>query len=72
MWGKAGVEFIANNGQKISREAVPMAILVTDGLGEGNLGMVTTFCYHNKAKMEASDAHSLPYINATHQSQVWL
>ena len=34
-----------------------MVILVTDGVGEGNLGMVTTFWYHNQAKMEASDAH---------------
>ena len=28
-----------NNRQKISRESIPMAILVTDGVGEGNLGM---------------------------------
>ena len=35
-----------------------MAILVTDGVGEGNLGMVTSFCFHDKAKIEASDAHS--------------
>ena len=26
--------------------------------GEGNLGMVTTFCHHDQAKMEASDALS--------------
>ena len=25
MWGKAGVEFITNNGQKMSGEAIPMA-----------------------------------------------
>ena len=56
MWGKAWVEFITNNGQKISGEAVLMVILVTDGVGEGNLGMVTTFCHHDQAKMGASDA----------------
>ena len=38
-----------------------MVILVTDGLGEGNLGMVTTFCHHDQAKMEASDALSNLY-----------
>ena len=53
MWGKAGVEFITNNGWKISREAIPMVILVIDGVGEGSLGMVTTFCHHNQAKVEA-------------------
>ena len=71
MWGKAGVEFITTNGQKMSHEAVPMAILVTDGVREGNMGMVTTFCHHYQAKVEAPK-HSLPYINVTHQSQVWL
>ena len=62
MWGKAGVEFITNNGQKISGEAVPMAVLVVDGVREGNLGMVTTFCCHNQAKVEASEA-----LSALHQ-----
>ena len=58
MWGKAGVEFITHTGWKISGEATPMVILITDGLGEGNLGMVITFCHHDQAKMEASDAFS--------------
>ena len=35
-------------------EATPMVILFTDGVGEGNLGIGTTFCCHNQAKMEAS------------------
>ena len=56
--GEAGIEFIFSNGQKISREAMPMAIPVTYGVGEGNLGVVTTFCCHNQAKMEASNALS--------------
>ena len=38
-----------------------MAILVTDGVREGNLGMVTTFCHHDQTKMEASDALSALY-----------
>ena len=59
MWGKAGVEFMTHTGQKISGEATPMLILITDGVGEGNLGMVTTLCHHEQAKMEASDALSV-------------
>ena len=35
-----------------------MAILFMDGMGEGNLGMVTTFCHHDQAKVEASKALS--------------
>ena len=58
MWGKARVEFFTHKSWKISGEAVPMAILVTDEVGEGNLGMVTTFYWHNQAKMEASNALS--------------
>ena len=58
MWGKTCVEFIMNNSQKMSGVAVPMAILVMDGVGEGNLGMVTTFCHHNQAKVEASEVLS--------------
>ena len=41
MWGKARIEFVTSSGQKISGEAIPVVILVTDGVGEGNLGMVT-------------------------------
>ena len=48
------MEFITSNGQKISGEAILMVILVTSGVGEGNLGMVTTFCHHDQAEMEAS------------------
>ena len=39
-------------------ETVPMVILVMDVVVEGNLGMVTTFCCHNQAKMEVSEAVS--------------
>ena len=58
MWVKAGMEFITNNGQRVSREAICMAILVMDGVGEGKLGMVTTFCHNHQTKMEASEAIS--------------
>ena len=51
------MEFITCNSQ-ISRDATPMAILITDGVGEGILGMVTTFCCNDQVKMEASDALS--------------
>ena len=57
-WGKTGVEFITCTSWKISGEATPTAILITDGVGKGNLGMVTTFCHHDQAKIEASDAFS--------------
>ena len=56
--GKDGVEFITHNGQKISGEAIPMAVLVTDGVGEGCLSMETTFCYHDQVKVEVSEALS--------------
>ena len=42
----------------LSGEAILMEILVTDGMGEGNLGTMTTFCHHDQSKMEASDALS--------------
>ena len=58
MWGKAGVEFITNS-QKISGKALPIAVLVMNGVGEGNLGMVTTFCHHDQAKVEASEVLSV-------------
>ena len=68
MLGKAGMECITNNGRKISGEAIPVAVLVMDGVGEGNLCMVTTFCCHDQAKIECS----LPYISMTLWNQVWL
>ena len=61
MWGKARMKFITNNGPK-KWGSHPNVILVTDGVGEGNLGMVTTFCCHDQSKMEASNA-----LSALHQ-----
>ena len=63
--------FITCTSQKISGEATPMVISITDGVGEGNMGMVTTFCHNNQAKIEASDALSTLH-NAMHWSKVWL
>ena len=56
--GETGVEFITDTGLRISRKATPMVILITDGVGEENLGMMTVFCCHGQNKMEASDAPS--------------
>ena len=53
------MEFVTSNNHKISEEAIPMVILVTDGVGDGNLGMVIIFCCHVQAKMETSDALSV-------------
>ena len=58
MLGKARMEFITNNGWMMSGKAVTKVILVTDGVGEGNLGTVTTFYHHNQAKLEDSKALS--------------
>ena len=70
MWGKVGVEFATKMGLKISAEVSPTAILITDGVEEGKLGMMTTFCHSDQAKMEASKAW-LPYDNVIYQSKVW-
>ena len=56
--GKARVEFATHTAWSISGEAIPMVVLVTDGVGEGNLGLVKTFCCHDEAKMEPSDVLS--------------
>ena len=39
-----------------------MAILLTDGVIKGDLGMMTTFCSQNQVKMEA-----LGVLDALHQ-----
>ena len=52
------MEFITNNSQKICGKITPMVVLVTDRVEEGSLGMVTTFCCHDQAKVESSEALS--------------
>ena len=55
MWRKTGVEYVTKTGLRLSGEASPMVILITSGVGKGDLGIVTTFCSHNQVKMEASE-----------------
>ena len=71
IWGKTGVEFVTDTGLRVSDEATPTVILITDGVEEGYLGMVTTFCHHDQVKMELQ-IHFLPFANVTHQSLAWL
>ena len=52
------LEFATHTAWSISWEAIPMVVLVTDVVGEGNLGLVKTFCCHDQAKMESSDVLS--------------
>ena len=58
MWRKVRMEFIANTAWKISGEIIPMVVLVTNRVEEGGLGMVTTFCHHDQAKVEPSEVLS--------------
>ena len=45
LWGKAGADFITKASRRaMSAEIAPLAILATDGVGEGKLGMITAFC----------------------------
>ena len=41
---------------RLRGEVTPMAILITNGVRKGDLGMVTIFCSHNQTKMESSEA----------------
>ena len=50
------MEFVTYTGLRVSGETIPMDVLITYGVGEGYLGMVTTFCHHDQVKMEATDA----------------
>ena len=54
VWGQARLEFFTGGGWKISGEIVPKAVLITNGVEEGSLGMVTTFCCHDQVKVEPS------------------
>ena len=59
LWGKAGADFITKVGRRaMTTEITPLAILVTDGVGEGKLGMITAFCRTDQAKVERSDSLS--------------
>ena len=64
------VEYVIKTSLRLSGEASPMAILISDGVGKGDLGMVMTFCSHNQVKMEASEVlttlhqHDSPELSA--------
>ena len=53
MWRQARVDVISS-----SSEIVPLVVLITDRVEEGSLGMMTTFCDHDQAKVESLDVHS--------------
>ena len=52
------MEFITSTGWKINSEVIPMTGLVSNWVEERNLGMVTTFCHHDQAKVEPSEVLS--------------
>ena len=55
VWDQAWVDFITSSSKKASSgEIVSMAILITDGVGEGKLGMMTIFCHSDLVKVEPS------------------
>ena len=66
IWGRTGVGFVTKTSLTVSGEVTPMVVLITNGVGKGDLAMVTTFCSHNQTRMEASEVlaticqHDLP------------
>ena len=50
-WGKNRVEFVTLTSPKKSWETTRTVILVTDGVGESDLGMVTVFCHPDQARI---------------------
>ena len=59
LWGKSGTDFIHNTSRRVtSVEIAPLAILVTDGIGKGRLGMINTFCRTDQAKVKPLDVLS--------------
>ena len=56
LWVKSGSNFTIKVGRRAtSVEIAPLAILVTDGVGEEKLGMITAFCRPDQAKVEPLD-----------------
>ena len=57
LWKKAGADFLTKLGRRTTHaEITPLAILLTDRMGEGKLGMITAFYRTDEAKGEPSDA----------------
>ena len=55
VWGQAGINFTTHSSKRVrSEEIAPMAILITDGVGEGKLRMATVFCWSDQAKVDPS------------------
>ena len=65
-WGQV----ITDTNLRSSGEATPTVILITDGVGEENLGMVTIFCHQDQSKMEASHALSALHQHNSPESSV--
>ena len=57
-WGKTRVEFVTLTGLKKNEETTNMVILITDRVGERDLGIVTVFCHPDQARIEACDTLS--------------
>ena len=55
VWVQTRVNITTYSGKKGRGEGmVSMGILVTDGVGEGKLGMMTVFCHSDRVKVEPS------------------
>ena len=57
-WGQTRMEFLTLTRLKTSGETTNTVVLITNGVREGELGMVTGFCHPSQAKMEACEALS--------------
>ena len=56
------MEFLTLTGLKRSEETTNLVILIINGVGKRDLGMIMVFCHLNQAKIEACDA-----LSALHQ-----
>ena len=55
LWGQARADLITSSSKRaMSEEIVPVAILITNEVGKGSLGMVTIFCHSDQAKVDPS------------------
>ena len=55
LWGKPRVNSITSSSKRVTNEEIiPMAILITNGVGEGSLGMMTVFGHSDQVKVEPS------------------
>ena len=66
------MEFVTKTGLRFSGEAAPMVILIADGVGKGDLGLVTTLCSHKQVKMEASEVFNALYQHDSPEPSVFV